>query len=86
MINSGQETHEKKKPTLDLNQKDEFGATKALRDVINEKYEMIEVIGKGSYGYVSRGKCRATGREVALKIMINQTTTEYDTIKILREI
>lgn len=54
--------------------------------MINEKYDIIEIIGKGSYGYVSRGICKTTGREVALKIMINQTKTEYDVIKVLREI
>ena len=47
---------------------------------------MIEVLGKGSYGCVSKAKCLKTGRIVALKIMENQTNTEYDTIKLLREI
>lgn len=47
---------------------------------------MVEVLGKGSYGCVSKGKCKATGRIVALKVMENQTNTEYDTIKLLREI
>ena len=70
----------------DENARDKYGATRALREAIEQKYEMTSVIGKGSYGCVSRGVCRATGREVALKIMINQTTTEYDAIKVLREI
>lgn len=47
---------------------------------------MIEVIGKGSYGYVARGKCHKSGKEVALKVIHSETTTEYDMIKILREI
>jgi hypothetical protein len=51
--------------------RDKFGATRALRQAIEKKYEMTTVIGKGSYGCVSRGVCRATGREVALKLMIN---------------
>ena len=66
--------------------KDQFGATKALRTYIDQKYEIIDVIGKGSYGCVSRGICKRTGRKVALKIMINQTESEADMIKILREI
>lgn len=74
------------KPRPDENAKDRFGATKALREAIEQKYEITSVIGKGSYGCVSRGICKTTGREVALKIMINQTTTEYDSIKVLREI
>lgn len=47
---------------------------------------MIEVIGKGSYGCVSKAKDKDTGRLVALKVMKNQTLTEYELIKLLREI
>ena len=47
---------------------------------------MTAVIGKGSYGCVSKAKCRITGQLVAIKIMENHTDTEYDTIKILREV
>ena len=46
----------------------------------------MEVIGKGSYGYVSRASCKVTGRDVALKILFNEPSTEYETIKVLREI
>ena len=53
---------------------------------IQKKYEFIEMIGKGSYGCVSKGKCKTTGKHVALKILVNQTETEYDTIKVLREV
>ena len=44
------------------------------------------MIGKGSYGCVSKAKCRFTGKLVALKVMKNQTKTEYEIIKLLREI
>ena len=70
----------------DPNEKDKFGATRNLRRQILKKYEIIEVLGKGSYGCVSKAMCLKTGRTVALKIMENQTNTEYDTIKLLREI
>lgn len=70
----------------DPNEKDKFGATKALRQQIQQKYQILDVLGKGSYGCVSKAKCLKTGRIVALKIMENQTNTEYDTIKLLREI
>ena len=70
----------------DPNEKDAYGATKALRKQISKKYKMIEVLGKGSYGCVSKARCLRTGRIVACKIMENQTNTEYDTIKLLREI
>ena len=66
--------------------KDEYGSTKALRDAINQKYDLIELIGEGSYGTVSKGLCKTTGKTVALKILVNQTTTEYDAIKVLREL
>ena len=54
-----------------LDDKDEYGATKALREAINQKYQIVEIIGQGSYGCVSKGVCKTTGRTVALKIMIN---------------
>ena len=47
---------------------------------------MTELIGSGSYGSVYKGVCRSTGRNVALKIMQDQAKSEYDCIKILREI
>ena len=70
----------------DPDEKDKFGATRALRHQIVKKYKILEILGKGSYGCVSKAKCLKTGRTVALKIMENQTNTEYDTIKLLREI
>lgn len=47
---------------------------------------MISVVGKGSYGCVSKARCRTSGVLVAVKVMENQAETEYDTIKILREV
>jgi serine/threonine protein kinase len=46
----------------------------------------VELVGKGSYGSVSKGKCKKTGRTVALKVIEGQKNTEYDTIKLVREI
>ena len=56
--------------------------------MINSKYVVSEFsfIGKGSYGTVQKGKCRVTGRPVALKIIENRSDIEYDCIKLLREI
>lgn len=70
----------------DPNKKDKFGATPRLRNLIDQKYELVSVLGKGSYGCVSKGRCKKTGRIVAVKIMENQTDTEYDTIKLVREL
>ena len=55
----------------ELEDTDEYGATKALRKAINEKYQIVEILGKGSYGCVSKATCRSTGRVVALKIMVD---------------
>jgi len=44
---------------------------KSLRKTIHRRYKIIEVIGKGSYGCVSKAKCKETGRMVALKVMKN---------------
>ena len=41
----------------------------AMADVVRKKYKILSVIGKGSYGCVSKGICRKTGKEVALKVM-----------------
>lgn len=57
-----------------------------MRYQIEKKYEFTEILGKGSYGCVSKGKCKKTGQIIALKILVNQTETEYDTIKVLREV
>lgn len=35
---------------------------------------------------MSKGKCKISGWWVALKVMEGQTNTEYDKIKLLREI
>jgi serine/threonine protein kinase len=51
--------------------KDQFEMIKSLRRAIHKKYKIIEVIGKGSYGCVSKAKCKETGRMVALKVMKN---------------
>lgn len=74
------------KTTTDENAKDECGITAKLRVAIDKKYEVIEVVGHGSYGCVSQGKCKKTGRLVAMKIMRNQATMEYEIIKLLREL
>lgn len=59
---------------------------RSLRRTLKKRFKIIEVIGKGSYGCVSKAKCLQTGRIVALKVMKNQTQLEYEIIKLLREI
>lgn len=66
--------------------KDKFGARNALRSIIQSKYELIEVIGRGSYGCVSKAKCNKTGKLVAIKIFEKHQNSEYDTLKLVREI
>ena len=57
-----------------------------LKDVVEKEYELNELIGNGSYGFVAKGMCKQTKRPVALKIMKNETKLEYEIIKLLREI
>lgn len=42
---------------------------KVIRDLVTQKYDIIEVIGKGSYGCVSKATCKKSGKIVALKVM-----------------
>ena len=59
----------------------------SLQALINEKYEIFgHEIGVGSYGSVLSGKCKLTGRAVALKIIEEHAKSAYGCIKILREI
>jgi serine/threonine protein kinase len=44
---------------------------KSLKKTILKKYEILGYIGKGSYGCVSKAKCKESGRLVALKVMKN---------------
>jgi mitogen-activated protein kinase 1/3 len=60
--------------------------TKPMRKAISQKYKILQLIGKGSYGCVSKAKCLDTGKTVALKVMQNNNSTEYEFIKLLREI
>lgn len=57
-----------------------------LKSAITKKYKIIEVIGNGSYGVVSKAQCLKTGIHVALKIMKNKPKMEYELIKLIREI
>lgn len=71
---------------IELENRDKYGMNKAMRDCVLKKYELKSIIGKGSYGCVTKAKCKRTGREVALKVMQQQSQTEYEIIKLLREI
>ena len=54
-----------------------------LQKAIIEKYEIVELLGKGSYGTVLKGVCKQTNRKVALKISTMKANREYDYMKIL---
>ena len=40
-----------------------------MRNLVLEKYEVLELVGKGSYGCVSKGTEKSTGKTVALKVI-----------------
>ena len=65
---------------------DDMGVSKSLKDAITQKYEIFDVIGKGTFGFVTQGKCLTTKKPVALKVMINQVKSDYDCIRLIREI
>ena len=65
---------------------DELSINPKLQLHISKSYCIQERVGKGSYGQVYRGYCLTSGKIVALKILENQCSTEYDTIKVLREV
>jgi serine/threonine protein kinase len=47
--------------------------TDDIKEIIIQTYEILEVIGKGSYGCVSKAKVIKTGKIVALKIIQLET-------------
>ena len=51
-----------------------------------ENYDLIDIIGEGSYGEVMEAKCKVTGERVAIKYVKNIYENEYDWVKTLREI
>jgi serine/threonine protein kinase len=57
-----------------------------LKKVVDASYELIELIGNGSYGFVAKGRCKKTNRIIAIKIMKSETKLEYEIIKLLREL
>lgn len=54
-------------------------------EVIND-YTLLEKKGQGSYGCVVKAKCKATGEEVAIKMVRIIREYEYELVKVLREI
>jgi serine/threonine protein kinase len=55
------------------------------KNALNE-YEFIKLIGVGSYGEVVHAKHRASGKEVAIKLINNLFKNSYDSKKIVREV
>jgi len=49
-------------------------------------YELIQLIGIGSYGEVVHAKSKATGQEVAIKLIDGLFKSNYDSKKIVREV
>lgn len=66
--------------------KDQYGVMNKLKIAIQKKYEIIEMVGNGSYGTVMKAKNKTTSELVALKVMKSQPKMEYEIIKLLREL
>ena len=65
---------------------DDTDASAELKKAISAKYEIVDLLGKGSYGRVLKGICKETSRKVALKITTVEEDRQYDNIRLLREI
>ncbi|MGB1967733.1 MAG: hypothetical protein ACPHOJ_05355 [Litorivicinaceae bacterium] len=61
-------SHRSGKP-VEMENRDKYGMNRVMRDCIIKKYDIKSIIGKGSYGCVTKAKCKRTGRDVALKVM-----------------
>ena len=55
-------------------------------DIASAYYNLEEIVGEGSYGQVIKGKCKKTSREVAIKFIQNVCESDYDCVKVIREI
>ena len=51
-----------------------------------ENYDVLEKIGEGTYGSVSKARCRSTGKIVALKKVMLKNEREGFPITAIREI
>jgi serine/threonine protein kinase len=53
---------------------------------IEQSYELQKIIGQGSFGEVVRGRDLQIGQIVAIKLIKNAFCSEYNTIRVLREL
>ena len=53
---------------------------------IEEEYEILDIIGSGSYGQVVRARQRETGHILAIKLIKDVFYNTYEAKKVLREI
>jgi serine/threonine protein kinase len=40
-----------------------------MRDIVLTKYNLIQLVGKGSFGFVTKANCKITNKLVALKVI-----------------
>jgi cell division cycle 2-like protein len=52
---------------------------------VTPNYELLEFLGKGTYGVVIKARDRKTKENVAIKF-IHNINGNYDTVKVLREL
>jgi serine/threonine protein kinase len=53
---------------------------------LKDDYKLLGVLGEGSYGQVVKGMCRVSKQTVAIKFIKNICESEYDCVKVIREI
>jgi formylglycine-generating enzyme required for sulfatase activity/tRNA A-37 threonylcarbamoyl transferase component Bud32 len=56
-----------------------------MRQVIDDRFELVSLLGEGAYGEVHRARDRATGRHVAIKILKERPDRPEQLERFLRE-
>ena len=51
-----------------------------------QKYDIQKKLGQGSFGKVYQAKQKQTGKVVAIKLIEHDYKSEYETLKLIREI
>ena len=75
MSTQASETIDTSRASSEQNESTDFA--ESCYKVLSADYEEIEHIGSGSFGEVVKAKHRATGKEVAIKIIQNIGNTDY---------
>ena len=63
-----------------------IGALGSIWNKVTEDYELLDILGKGTYGLVVKAKHRSKKRMVAIKLMENVMNDSYEAKRLFTEI